>query len=77
MLRLPGMGVLFIEIYYIMKQLFYTVSYLKKAWGNNLIKIFTLTLGLTIGLVLFARIAFDLSYRKSLEKTNKKGQMSS
>ncbi len=66
MLRLPGTGVLFIEIYYIMKQLFYTVSYLKNAWGNNLIKIFTLTLGLTIGLVLFARIAFDLSYDKFL-----------
>lgn len=66
MLRLPGTGVLFIEIYYIMKQLFYAVSYLKTAWGNNLIKVFTLTLGLTIGLVLFARIAFDLSYDKFL-----------
>lgn len=49
-----------------MKQLFYTISYLKNAWGNNLIKIFTLTLGLAIGLILFARITFDLSYDKFL-----------
>ncbi|WP_455643536.1 ABC transporter permease [Parabacteroides sp.] len=49
-----------------MKQLFYTISYLKNAWGNNLIKVFTLTLGLAIGLILFARISFDLSYDKFL-----------
>ena len=49
-----------------MKQLLYTISYLKNAWGNNLIKVFTLTLGLAIGLILFARIAFDLSYDKFL-----------
>lgn len=47
-----------------MKQFFYAVSYLKNTWGNNLIKIFTLTLGLAIGLILFARISFDLSYDK-------------
>ena len=49
-----------------MKQFFYAVSYLKNTWGNNLIKIFTLTLGLAIGLILFARISFDLSYDKFL-----------
>ena len=49
-----------------MKQLFYTIRYLKNAWGNNLIKVFTLTLGLAIGLILFARISFDLSYDKFL-----------
>lgn len=49
-----------------MKQLYYTICYLKKTWDNNIIKIFTLTLGLAIGLVLFARITFDLSYDKFL-----------
>lgn len=49
-----------------MKQIHYAISYLIRTWGNNLIKVFTLTLGLTIGLVLFARIAFDLSYERFL-----------
>lgn len=49
-----------------MKQFYYTICYLKKTWDNNIIKIFTLTLGLAIGLVLFARITFDLSYDKFL-----------
>ena len=45
-----------------MQQLHYVISYLKNTWGNNFVKVLTLTLGLSIGLVLFARIAFDLSY---------------
>ena len=49
-----------------MRQIHYTISYLKNAWGNNLVKVLTLTLGLSIGLVLFARIAFDLSYEQFL-----------
>lgn len=49
-----------------MKQIYYAVSYLLRSWGNNLVKVLTLMLGLAIGLVLFARIAFDLSYDRFL-----------
>lgn len=49
-----------------MKQLSYTISYLKNTWSSNLIKVLSLTLGLAIGLILFARIAFDLSYDRFL-----------
>lgn len=45
-----------------MKQLQYVVRYLLKARGNNLIKIISLTLGLFVGLILFAQVAFEMSY---------------
>lgn len=45
-----------------MKQLSYTLRSLLRAPGNNLIKIVSLTLGLGVGLLLFARVAFELSF---------------
>ena len=45
-----------------MKQLQYVIRYLLKARGNNLIKIVSLTLGLFVGLILFAQVAFEMSY---------------
>lgn len=45
-----------------MKQFYYTLRSLLRAPGNNLIKIVSLTLGLGVGLLLFARVAFELSF---------------
>lgn len=45
-----------------MKRLKYVVRYLLRGRGSNLIKIISLTLGLTVGLVLFSQIAFEMSY---------------
>lgn len=45
-----------------MKQLQYVIRYLLKTRGNNLIKIVSLTLGLFVGLILFAQVAFEMSY---------------
>lgn len=47
-----------------MKQIYYTFRYLLRGKGGNLIKIASLTLGLSVALVLFSQIAFDLSYDK-------------
>lgn len=45
-----------------MRQLKYVIRYLLKGRGSNSIKIISLTLGLTVGLVLFSQIAFEMSY---------------
>ncbi|MDR1203801.1 MAG: ABC transporter permease [Tannerellaceae bacterium] len=48
-----------------MKQLYYTFRYLLRGKGSNLIKITSLTLGLVVALVLFSKVAFEVSYDKS------------
>ncbi len=45
-----------------MKQFVYTIRYLLRGRRHNLIKIVSLTLGFTVGLVLFAYAAFEMSY---------------
>lgn len=45
-----------------MRQLYYTIRYLFRGRGGNLVKILSLTLGLGIGVILFARVAFELSF---------------
>lgn len=45
-----------------MKQLSYIIRYLLKGRGNSSIKIISLTLGLVISMVLYTRIAFEVSY---------------
>lgn len=45
-----------------MKQFIYTLRYLAKARGTNLIKVLSLTLGLALGLVIFSQVAFERSY---------------
>lgn len=45
-----------------MRTLFYSIRYLMKGKENSLIRIFSLALGLVVGVVLFSRIAFELSY---------------
>jgi len=45
-----------------MKRLLYSIRYLIKNKGSNIIKIVSLTLGLVVALVLFSQVAFDMSY---------------
>lgn len=45
-----------------MKQFYYMFLYLMRGKGNNVIKITSLTLGLVVGLVLFSKVAFELSF---------------
>ncbi|MDR2921692.1 MAG: ABC transporter permease [Tannerella sp.] len=45
-----------------MKQLYYVFLSLLRGKGNNLIKIISLSAGLLVGLVLFARVAFERSF---------------
>jgi len=45
-----------------MKQLFYAFRYIVKMPGAQLVKVVSLTLGLTVGLLIFAKVAFENSY---------------
>lgn len=45
-----------------MRQIYYTLRYLLHSRGNNGIKIISLALGLPMSLVLFAQVAFEMSY---------------
>ena len=45
-----------------MRQLYYTFRTLLRGRGGNLTKIISLTLGLLVGILLFARVAFELNY---------------
>ena len=45
-----------------MKQFYYTILTLIRGRGSNVIKVISLTLGLLVGILLFARVAFELNY---------------
>ena len=45
-----------------MRQLYYTFRTLLNRRGLNLAKIISLTLGLFMGILLFARVTFELSF---------------
>lgn len=47
-----------------MRQLYYTLRTLIRGRGSNIIKTISLTLGLFVGILLFAKIAYELSYNK-------------
>lgn len=47
-----------------MKQLYYAVQTLLHGRGSNVTKVISLSLGLTIGILLFSQIAFELNYEK-------------
>lgn len=51
-----------------MRQLYYALRTLLREKRSNLIKIISLTLGLFIAILLFARIAFELSYNTSYKE---------
>ncbi|MDF9831449.1 ABC transporter permease [Parabacteroides sp. PF5-6] len=45
-----------------MKQFFYALKNLLNGRGNNLIKVVSLTLGLVVALVLFSKVAFEMTF---------------
>lgn len=51
-----------------MRQLYYSLLMLLRGRGNNVTKIVSLTLGLFIGILLFACVAFQLSYNRCYHK---------
>lgn len=47
-----------------MKQIYYVIRTLLRGHGSNVIKILSLALGLTMSILLFARVAFEQSFDK-------------
>ena len=47
-----------------MKQLYYAIQTILHGRRSNVTKLISLSLGLTIGILLFSQIAFELSYEK-------------
>ena len=47
-----------------MKQLYYAIQTILHGRGSNVTKVISLSLGLTIGILLFSQIAFELNYEK-------------
>ena len=47
-----------------MKQLYYAIQSILHGRGSNATKVISLSLGLTIGILLFSQIAFELNYEK-------------
>lgn len=47
-----------------MKQLYYAIQTIVRGRGSNVMKVISLTLGLTIGILLFSQIVFELNYEK-------------
>ena len=45
-----------------MRQIYYSIRTLLRERGSNLIRVISLSLGLTIGILLFSQIVFELSY---------------
>ena len=45
-----------------MRQIYYSIKTLLHEWGSNIVRVISLSLGLTIGILLFSQIAFELSF---------------
>ena len=54
-----------------MKQIGFTLRYLFRGRRHNFIKVVSLTLGFSVGLVLFARVAFQMSYDTSYKDVDR------
>ena len=52
-----------------MRQLYYTFRTLIRGRGSNVIKTISLTLGLFVGILLFAKIAFELNYNTDYKES--------
>ncbi|NDV81377.1 FtsX-like permease family protein [Bacteroides sp. 51] len=52
-----------------MRQLYYTFRTLIRGRGSNIIKTISLTLGLFVGILLFAKIAFELNYNTDYKES--------
>ena len=55
-----------------MKELYYVIQTLIHGRGANLIKVISLTLGLTVSILIFAREAFEFNYDTCYEDFPKK-----
>ena len=47
-----------------MRQIYYSIRTLLRERGTNIIRVISLSLGLTIGILLFSQIVFELSYER-------------
>lgn len=56
-----------------MRQIYYSIRTLLRERGTNIIRVISLSLGLTIGILLFSQIAFELSYEQLLSGTGTTG----
>ena len=54
-----------------MKQLHYVIQILLHAKGSNLLKVVSLGLGLSMSILLFARVAFEQSYDTCFPDTDR------
>ena len=54
-----------------MKQLHYVIQTLLHSKGSNLLKVVSLGLGLTMSILLFARVAFEQSYDTCFPDTDR------
>lgn len=54
-----------------MKQLYYALVNLLRGHGSNITKVISLTLGLLVGIILFARVAFELSFNTGYKESDK------
>ena len=60
-----------------MRELAYAIKYLRKRKWSSLMRVITLTSGLAIGMVLIAKITFDLSYDRWLPQAENLDQVQS
>ncbi|MBQ8673959.1 MAG: ABC transporter permease [Bacteroides sp.] len=51
-----------------MRQIYYTFQTLLRGGGNNVVKLVSLTLGVTVGVLLFSQIVYELSYEECYEE---------
>lgn len=54
-----------------MRQIYYSIRTLLRERGSNLIRVISLSLGLTIGILLFSQIVFELSYENCYPETER------
>lgn len=54
-----------------MRQIYYSIRTLLRERGSSIIRIISLALGLTVGILLFSQIAFELSYEKCYPEAEK------
>ena len=59
-----------------MKQLYYAIQTILHGRGSNVTKVISLSLGLTVGILLFSQIAFELSYEKCYPEAGNLGIVS-
>lgn len=54
-----------------MRQFYYVIQTLLRGRGSNITKIISLTLGLFVGILLFARVAFEMSFDSNYKEVDK------